>query len=98
MISSAQATKVLATTNRYGMSGNRLHVLEHLDRQLNAKCRQSIAAFRTDAGRSKSPAHFAVTTQAGTLEDENVLHRHHLAFHPGHLADAGHLAGSVGKA
>src|SRR6188472_4326890 len=76
-------------------SSNCFDVLEHVTRQLNAKRRQALAAFRADAGRPESPAYLPVTPQASAVEYEDVLHRHDVTFHAGDFGNARDLARPV---
>src|SRR5712664_1620362 len=60
-----------------------LHLLEHLGGQMNARRREALAALGSNAGRAEAPAHLFVGRHAGALEQEQILERDDVAFHPG---------------
>src|SRR5262244_2322789 len=72
-------------------------VLEHVRGQPDARRGEPIAAPRTDSCRPETTQYFAVLAEARSFEEEDVLHRDHLALHPGDLGDPGHLAGAIGE-
>src|SRR5258708_33078079 len=93
----AHRTKVAATMSTSPPSSHGFHVLEHIDGQLDAKRRQAVAALWTNPRRPKASAHLAIAPHAGSLEDEDVLHRDHVALHPGDLGDARHFSRPSGE-
>src|SRR3954464_12416738 len=90
----AHNTNVRATISMIP-SGHSFPVLEHVPRQLDPERGQPLAALRTNPRGTEMAAHLAVAAERGALEQEDVLHRHHLTFHAGHFGNRGHLAGPV---
>src|SRR5436190_23904987 len=91
-----QATAISTSTSAPLI--NELYLIEHVGRQLHARCGETIAALRTDARRLEPAAHLAVLAKTETLEQEDVLHGDDAALHAGELGDAGDLSRAVGEA
>src|SRR5207302_8544901 len=70
----------------------------NLGRQLEAHREHAVQDVRPDARRLEGADDLAVRAGALRLESEDLLHRDRLAFHAGHLGDAGDLAGAVTQA
>src|SRR5829696_2447727 len=60
---------------------NDLDVLEEIRRQVHARRGEAVCALGPDLRCSEPPTHLAVGTEAGTLEQEDVLHRDDVPFH-----------------
>src|SRR5689334_2964039 len=66
---------------------DKLHVLEEIGGQLDTCRCQPLGALRSDTCRSEPPTDLAISTDAGTLEEENVLHGDDLTLHAGELCN-----------
>src|SRR6188474_600027 len=77
------------------VSGDELYVLEHVHRQVDAGRRQALGTLRPDSGRAESPVDLAVDSDTHPLEEKDVLHRDHFAFHASELGDGGDLSRAV---
>src|SRR5262245_59907621 len=74
------------------------HAFEHVGRQMDAGGLEALAGLRTHAGRAEPADDLPLLRDAELLEQEDLLHRDHVAFHAGDLGNADDLAGAVAHA
>src|SRR3989337_163279 len=92
------AAMTVAAAARASVSMLGRHPREDTRRQLDADALEALGAARADARRPEGPLHLPLAVDARLLEAEDVLHRHHLPLHAGHLAHVRQLARAVREA